>query len=368
MNTPLSAVAVAFTLCSAGFARAAEIPTPTPRPNLPSGNYNQGTTADGQTIVAAGTYGPFQGPTCEAGSAGCTPAAAAAGASLGGVETPLDGIGKLQQAAAAKDQKPAVLPDTPEIQATEDKMKASGIYKDIQRNADGTGAVITLPDGSIAYSDYVKGFDTMPKKPEDIVNDPNAPDAMKKAAQKILDAKNPDKMQAMSADSKMFNGSGAGGKPKAPSVPPTPAPSAGSGNTTGDTTPANPKEIGAWMADNGGIPAGGTTGGNMGGNMGGDVGGSRGGSAGSDGTPSGQPAPSEGNDIADQTSQAAEAGRSGRISTDGIDVIVLKKNIDNSTGIRDLEHSAEALSKANAASGDAPSDGKVSRGSTLFGR
>ena len=43
-------------------------------------------------------------------------------------------------------------------------MLKNGVYKSIQRTPDGRGAVITLSDGSVTWSDYSRGFCTMPQK------------------------------------------------------------------------------------------------------------------------------------------------------------------------------------------------------------
>lgn len=198
-NIPFAAATLALALAGAcPIAYAADAGSPSadaPAPSAPAtGPYNQGTTADGKTIVAPGTYGPFQTPTCEAGPA-CT--AAAAAGDLAATEGPLMDIGRQQMMEAVKKD--------------EDAMVKNGTYQSIERSPDGKGAVITLPNGMIAYSDYVKGFDTMPKKPEDILKDPNAPAAMKAAAQKIVDANDPDKQQLAASEAKMFGGKSGGG-------------------------------------------------------------------------------------------------------------------------------------------------------------
>lgn len=162
MNTPLNALTAAgLSLLLGGVANAQAIPLPTPKPS----NYNQGTTADGKTIVAAGTYGPFQGPTCEAGSPGCT----AAGADLAPTEGSLVTSGEAQTKA---------------VQASEDAMLKNGTYKAMTRTPDGKSAIITLPDGSITISNYEKGYNTMPRKPEDILKDPNTPPEIISAVKK----------------------------------------------------------------------------------------------------------------------------------------------------------------------------------------
>lgn len=198
-NIPFAAATLALALagaCPLAYAAGPDAPsTDAPAPSAPAtGPYNQGTTADGKTIVAPGTYGPFQTPTCEAGPA-CT--AAAAASDLAATEGPLMDIGRQQMMEA--------------VRKDEDAMVKNGTYQSIERSADGKGAVITLPNGMIAYSDYVKGFDTMPKKPEDILKDPNAPAAMKAAAQKIVDANDPDKQQLAASEAKMFGGKSGGG-------------------------------------------------------------------------------------------------------------------------------------------------------------
>ena len=362
MNTPRSAVAVlALTILSAGLTRAQDTVSAPPKPiNNP---YNLGTTKDGMTIVAPGTYGPFQAPTCEAGAPSCSAAAAGDPATTNA----LLGIGKLQELQATQKNAAGAITVDPakfaDVKKSEDQMKASGIYKDIQRSADGTGAVITLPNGMISYSDYVRGFDTIPKKPEDVVKDPNAPEAMKIAAQKILDQKNPDKMQSLAADNKMFNNPSGGATTKTDTAggsngPAVTATNMGAGNNDHfDATDPNgggnadPKQMGAWMASNGGLPGSGSSGGN------GDV------------TPPGQRDPA--GDQGEAAKLAAKSDvSSGHIDTSFVDVIVLKKNLDQSTGIHDLESSAGALSKgANSTdANDGVSGGKNSRGSTFFGR
>lgn len=197
-NTRFSAVTLALALagaCANAFAAdagapATDAPAPDAAPAAPkTGPYNEGTTADGKTIVAPGTYGPFQTPTCEAGPS-CT--AAAAAGDLAATEGSLMDIGRQQMMESVKKD--------------EDAMVKNGTYAALDRSPDGKGAVITLPNGMIAYSDYVKGFDTMPRKPEDILKDPNAPDAMKKKAKAIVDAQDPDKQQVAAADEKMFGG------------------------------------------------------------------------------------------------------------------------------------------------------------------
>ncbi|MFI5346722.1 MAG: hypothetical protein ACHQ51_10145 [Elusimicrobiota bacterium] len=364
MNTPLKAVVAALTLLSGGRAwavppDAASTDAPAPAPVATTNNYNQGTTPDGKTIVAPGTYGPFQTPTCEAGSTGCSAAPAGDPATMNSL---LD-IGKQQEAEAKKEQ-------TAAVQKDEDAMVKSGVYSSIDRTADGKGAVITLPNGMIAYSNYEKGFDTMPKSPEDLLKDPNAPAAVKAAAQKIVDAKNPDKMQMMAADSAMFTASSTGGSkppstkksagPSTPAADPTTAADTG-GDQTGangsDTAPADPKQMGAWMADNGGLP----------GSTDGSTGGMTGASGGTGGATGGRAAPaSEQAEVAAATEKSMAAVGAGRIDTGFIDVVVLKKNMDNNTGVHDLEHSAEALKGSGNAADDSVGNGKVSQGSKVL--
>ena len=50
------------------------------------------------------------------------------------------------------------------VKKDEDGMLKSGMYKSISRTADGAGAIITLGDGSVMWSDYAHGFDSMPQK------------------------------------------------------------------------------------------------------------------------------------------------------------------------------------------------------------
>ncbi|MBI3566159.1 MAG: hypothetical protein HY079_13250 [Elusimicrobia bacterium] len=84
----------------------------------------------------------------------------------------------------------------PSVQKMEDDMLKSGTYSSIDRDSKGNGAVITFPDGSIMYSDYKRGFDTIPKTPEQLLNDPSfmadnpaARAALLAAAQKAKDKK-----------------------------------------------------------------------------------------------------------------------------------------------------------------------------------
>jgi len=257
MNTPLNAVA-ALVLALTGSAWAVPPQAPDAAPANP---YNQGTTADGKTIIAPGTFGPFQGPTCEAGSADCSAAPAdpaeehsmlspEAMAKLkaktdadlkasidqqmkdlsSSMETPLIDIGKQQEAEASAGT----------VSPEQKKMIADGTYQSVQVMSDGR-TMATLPNGEILFESANHGSDTMPRQPQEILDDPKATPAMKAAAQKALDA-----AATAKADRAMFSGSGGGGgvmginsvKTKAGTVSPTEAGSPETNPTTGgDTNP-----------------------------------------------------------------------------------------------------------------------------------
>jgi hypothetical protein len=226
MNTPLNALTAAALAALLG-GTAWSIPTPA------ANAYNQGTTADGKTIVAAGTYGPFQGPTCEAGTPGCT----AAGAELASAEDSLASSGDGQTKA---------------VQQMEKEMLDNGTYKSRVITPDGKGAVITMPDGSMFYSDYVHGFDTIPTSPESFAKDTRIPQAARDAAAKgSTPAPDPSKAAAAHAEANMFTG-GAGGGVSINSVNPTPAGRSFGGAPSSDGAAGDDSTGDTASSDNGG--------------------------------------------------------------------------------------------------------------------
>jgi len=357
-NTRFSAVTLALALagaCANAFAAdagapATDAPAPDAAPAAPkTGPYNEGTTADGKTIVAPGTYGPFQTPTCEAGPA-CT--AAAAASDLAATEGPLMDIGRQQMMESVKKD--------------EDAMVKNGTYAALDRSPDGKGAVITLPNGMIAYSDYVKGFDSMPKTPADILKDPNAPAAMKAAAQKIVDANDPDKQQVAAADQKMFGGKpGGAGIMSRPDPAPTKAGAPDGGDQTAGDPPAGDQQTGgkdgAQSDQNGGTDISG---------MGGMIA-----SAGNN-PPSGGPGGSSDKARADNqramesvTNQAVETAGDADKAAAGLTYTRLADFARHSRALEDLRNT-KVQSSNGADTNDDGVDGndKTARGTGFFGR
>lgn len=166
MNPPRTLLAAAFALF-AGTALAAPAPDPstTAAPDLPSSSHaaDAGTTGATMKSVPDNFVGPLAPGECYASQ--CPGA-------MGPTESSLVAMG-------TKDAQPSV-------QQMEDDMLKGGTYSSIARTPDGAGAVITMPDGSIMWSDYKQGFDTIPKKPADILKDPNATPAMVSAAKTAL--------------------------------------------------------------------------------------------------------------------------------------------------------------------------------------
>lgn len=341
-NIPLAAVTLAVALAGARTsAYAAEAPASNP--------YNQGTTSDGKTIVAPGTYGPFQTPTCQAGP-GC--AAAAAAGDLAATEGPLMDIGRQQMMEAVKKD--------------EDAMVKSGTYAALDRSPDGKGAVITLPNGMIAYSDYVKGFDTMPKKPEDILKDPNAPAAMKTAAQKIVDAQNPDKQQLAAAEDKMFGGKKGGfGIMSAPGGGLTEAGAKTGGDQVSEDTPA------------GDAPKGGTDGADQNGGtdisgMGGMIASAGSGPSGSSSGPGGSSDKARADNqraMQSLTSQAVDTAGDAEKAAAGLTYTRLADFARHSRALEDLRNTKVQSSNGTDTGADGVNgNDKTARGTSFFGR
>lgn len=146
MNTPLRPLFVlALALAAAAPARAASAPTDSSVEEIvvtaPKAN---------QQSVPDNFIGPLAPGQCYASQ--CP-----------GAMAPTEGA---LTAMAANDA-------TPSVQKMEDDMLKGGTYSSIDRDAQGNGAVITFPDGSLMYSDYKRGFDTIPKKPEELLADPS---------------------------------------------------------------------------------------------------------------------------------------------------------------------------------------------------
>ncbi|NNN07132.1 MAG: hypothetical protein HKL90_14660 [Elusimicrobia bacterium] len=121
------------------------------------------------------------------------------------------------------------------VKKDEDQMLKSGVYKSIDRTPDGKGAIITMPDGAVMWSDYVRGFDTMPKKtPADLLammqKDPNADPgaiaALKKAVAAAAQKDSPDQKQLAKSEAAMFGGSDAARAAAAAAPAPEAAPGA----------------------------------------------------------------------------------------------------------------------------------------------
>lgn len=364
-SIPLAAVTLALAFAAAStdaFAAPPDGPTPdapstdSPAPSAPSSNpYDQGTTADGKTIVAPGTYGPFQGPTCVAGSAGCT--AAAAAGDLAGTEGPLMDIGHQQMIESVKKD--------------EDEMVKSGTYKSIERTADGKGAVITLPNGMVSYSDYVHGFDTMPKTPEEMLKDKTLPPGAIAALQKIVDGKNPDKQQADAADKAMFGATSAGRRGNG-----GPGDKSAAGDPNG-TSEAGASEEAPPPADN--PPGGqdGATASNDQGNpdisgMGGMIAGANGtgGAGGPTGSAGGSDTQRAANQRAmdDMTRQAVESAGNGELAASGLTYTRLADFARHSRALEDLRNAkVQSSNGADAAADDGVGNDKTARGTSFFG-
>lgn len=169
------------------------------------------------------------------------------------------------------------------VKKDEDQMLKNGVYKKIERTPDGKGAIITLPDGAVMWSDYVRGFDTMPKKsPADLLammqKDPNADPgaiaALKKAVTAAAEKDSPDQKQVAKSEAAMFRGSDAArvaaaapATPTAPEAAPeaqAPAPTAdspGASTSPEGTAEASPSayNLGRSIAQSvvfGGAPSG----------------------------------------------------------------------------------------------------------------
>lgn len=269
MITPLkrlAAVAFASLLSGAAFADpGTDLPdendvAPAPAASAGSNPYNQGTTADGRTIVAPGTYGPFQGPTCVAGG-DCTAA----------TNNSLEDVGALQRKEAAGGPSEG----TRSVMKSEDGMLANGTYSKMERdNPDNPGqALITLPDGSVFISDYKRGVDTIPKKPEELAADTSQSSWVRGRAQAIVDAQ-----ASKDAEKKGFGIASTGdkGTKSAATPPPTEAGAEdeGGGQTTGQQDTAGGQDgptdlggMGNMIADNfgsGGGPGSSDVGGDTG--------------------------------------------------------------------------------------------------------
>jgi hypothetical protein len=315
--------------------------------SAPSNPYNQGTTADGKTIVAPGTYGPFQTPTCEAGSAGCTAATSSTGdAAAAAANNALEDIGKQQ-----RDQ---------EVKKMEDEMVKNGTYKSITRDPSGKGAVITLPNGMIAYSDYEHGLDTMPKTPEQWAADPNAPASVVAAAKKMIyDQANAKMFGATSAkdtSGKMSMltdaGKGAGADPA-----PTEA-----GASDQDADPTDPNS----QADVGGM--GGAIASNFGGGNGGSDGSGLAGPGGPGGGSSDRARADNQKAMESTTKQAVESAGDGEQAAAGYTYERLAREAREGEALKALRNS-RVQSSNGAESGDSDVQGdKVSRGTGFFGR
>lgn len=156
MNTPLT------TLASLVLALAAALPASAASADVPASN-----------SVPDDFIGPLAPGQCYASQ--CPGAAAPA-------------LNALKEMSAQDAQ--------PSVQAMEDGMLKSGVYSSIDRDPKGNGAVITMPDGAIMYSDYKHGFDTIPKTPEQLLADasfmadnPAAREALLAAARRSQDKK-----------------------------------------------------------------------------------------------------------------------------------------------------------------------------------
>ncbi len=144
------------------------------------------------------------------------------------------------------------------VKKDEDQMLKSGVYKKIDRTPDGKGAIITLPDGSVMWSDYVRGFDTMPKKtPADLLammqKDPNADPgaiaALKKAVAAASEKDSPDQKQVAKSEAAMFGGSDAA---RAAAAAAAPAPQPAPGGTGSADAPAAATDVSGSPATPGG--------------------------------------------------------------------------------------------------------------------
>jgi hypothetical protein len=257
MNTPLNAVAALALALSSPAGAVPPVPAGDAAPKTvvsagdsasqTSNNYNQGTTADGKTIVAPGTYGPFQGPTCEAGP-GCSAASAPTQLStlppgsmsgMSNVEGPLLDIGRAQQADAGA--KGTISPE-------QQKMLDDHTFKSVVPLPGGE-TMITLSNGDVTFENRDHTADTMPVKLEDILKDPKSTPAMIAAAQKALTDK---------ANSAMFSGTSGGGGMSALSVKPKcgGVTEAGSEDPTPTTGPTGGAPGGDASSGPGGFPTG----------------------------------------------------------------------------------------------------------------